>query len=60
MILGGIIEAAVNDCTKQMAVRLNKLHIPNKVLLRPNGTHSWSYWEQDLHTTWPMIAADLR
>jgi len=60
MILGGIIEAAVNDCTRQMAARLKKLRIPNKVLLRPNGTHSWAYWEHDLHTTWPMIAADLR
>ncbi|MDL9938044.1 alpha/beta hydrolase family protein [Gordonia sp. ABSL1-1] len=60
MILGGLIEAAVNQCTQQMSARLHQLRIPNKVLTRPNGTHSWAYWEHDLHATWPLLAADLR
>lgn len=59
ILLGGVIEAAVNQCTEQMAQRMNELGVENKVLLRPTGTHSWAYWEQDLHDTWPMIAADL-
>ena len=60
VVLGGVIEAAVNECTKQMAQRLRALKIPHKVLFRPDGTHSWGYWERDLKTTWPMIAADLK
>ena len=59
IIVGGAIEAAVNQCTTQMVQRMNELGVENKVLLRPTGTHSWAYWEQDLTDTWPMIAADL-
>ncbi|SDU63644.1 alpha/beta hydrolase [Gordonia westfalica] len=60
VVVGGVIEAAVNECTKQMAQRMRALKVPHKVLLRPDGTHSWSYWERDLKTTWPMIAKDLK
>nr|WP_202422867.1 alpha/beta hydrolase family protein [Gordonia sp. SID5947] len=58
--LGGLIEAAIDQCTRQMATRLADLHIPASVKLRPNGTHSWGYWQDDLHQTWPRMAADLR
>lgn len=60
IVVGGIIEAAVNQCTAQMADRMHALGIDSTVMLRPTGTHSWAYWEQDLHDTWPQIAADLR
>lgn len=60
MLVGGIIEAAVNECTKQMVSRMRALKVPHKVTFRPTGTHSWGYWEKDLTDTWPMIAADLK
>ncbi len=60
VVVGGVIEAAVNECTKQMAQRMRALKVPHKVLFRPDGTHSWGYWERDLKTTWPMIANDLK
>lgn len=59
-VVGGIIEAAVNQCTTQMAQRLAELHIPARITKRPTGTHSWGYWEDDLHDTWPYLARDLR
>ncbi|QKT09254.1 esterase family protein [Gordonia sp. X0973] len=59
-IVGGLIEAAVNQCTQDMAVRLSSLGIPFKLTTRPGGTHSWGYWEDDLHNTWPSLARDLR
>lgn len=59
-IVGGIIEAAMNQCTSQMAARLTQLHIPAQVTKRPTGTHSWGYWQDDLHRTWPQLARDLR
>ncbi len=43
-----------------MTTRLGQLGIPAKVTLRPNGTHSWGYWQDDLHRTWPSIERDLR
>ena len=59
-LLGGLIEAAVDNCTRQTAARLTQLGIPAQVNLRPVGTHSWGYWQDDLYRTWPSIARDLR
>ncbi|MFT4041675.1 MAG: alpha/beta hydrolase family protein [Gordonia sp. (in: high G+C Gram-positive bacteria)] len=58
-LLGGIIEAAIDTCTRQMVTRLAQLHIPAEVSLRPTGTHSWGYWQDDLYRTWPSLARDL-
>ncbi|WP_408610081.1 alpha/beta hydrolase [Gordonia insulae] len=57
--LGGLIEVAIDQCTRQMTTRLAQLRIPAKVNLRPTGTHSWGYWQDDLHQTWPQLARDL-
>ncbi|MFT4200932.1 alpha/beta hydrolase [Gordonia sp. (in: high G+C Gram-positive bacteria)] len=59
VVVGGLIESAVNLCTQQMAQRLRQLRIPATVITRPSGTHSWGYWQDDLKRTWPMIARDI-
>ncbi|MEV0947968.1 alpha/beta hydrolase family protein [Rhodococcus sp. NPDC049939] len=59
IVLGGVIEAATNYCTQALAGRLHELGIPATFDLRPTGTHSWSYWEEDLHKSWPMLAASM-
>ena len=59
-VAGGFIEAVTNQCTHQMVDRLHELKIPVTVNFRPRGTHSWGYWEDDLHTTWPKIERDLQ
>ena len=59
-IVGGLIESVVNVCTQAMAQRLRSLNIPFHLTTRAGGTHSWGYWEDDLHNTWPMLARDLR
>lgn len=56
VVVGGAIEAATNSCTSQMAAKLASLKIPATVHLRPQGTHSWGYWERELHYSWPTIA----
>lgn len=55
-VVGGTIEAAVNHCTQRLAARLGELEIPAHFELRPAGTHSWDYWEDDLHNSWPLLA----
>ena len=57
--VGAPIEAATNFCTANMANRLRELAIPAVVDFRPTGTHSWAYWEEDLHKSWPFIAGSL-
>ncbi|MDI9915347.1 alpha/beta hydrolase family protein [Rhodococcus sp. IEGM 1379] len=59
VIVGGAIEAGTNQCTQQLAERLSSLGIPATVDFRPTGTHSWGYWQDDLHNSWPMIAGSL-
>lgn len=59
VLTGGAIEAAVHQCTEQMRGALARNRVDATVLVRPAGTHSWEYWQKDLHTTWPAIARDL-
>ncbi|MFD1815151.1 alpha/beta hydrolase [Rhodococcus gannanensis] len=59
VVVGGLIEAAVNQCTIHLQDRLNQLQIPATFDFRPAGTHSWGYWQDDLHESWPMLAASI-
>lgn len=57
--LGGPIEAAVHFCTVNLANRLHELNIPVTFHDRPVGTHSWGYWEDELHRSWPFLARSI-
>ncbi len=59
VVKGGMLEAVVDACTRQFAARLADLGIPATVVFRPEGVHAWAYWQDDLHNSWPMIAAAL-
>ncbi|MBJ8337986.1 esterase family protein [Antrihabitans sp. YC3-6] len=58
-VTGGIIEAATFGCTQHLAMRLGELQIPATFDFRPTGTHSWGYWEDDLHNSWPGFATAI-
>lgn len=59
IVLGGGIEAIINNCTHALADRLHQLRIPATIAFRSTGTHSWGYWQDDLHKSWPLIARSL-
>ena len=59
VILGGGIEAATGLCTAVLVDRLNKLNIPATYDFPPAGTHSWGYWEEQLHRSWPTLAGPI-
>ncbi|WP_278264415.1 alpha/beta hydrolase family protein [Nocardia sp. AG03] len=60
MIVGGGIEAASALCTAAMGQRTRELGRTDvTVNIRPTGTHSWGYWEDDLHASWPTMATAL-
>ncbi len=59
VLMGGAIEAVVDSCTQQMQQALAGNGVDSTLTVRPTGTHSWEYWERDLHTTWPALARDL-
>ncbi|MFW0783316.1 alpha/beta hydrolase family protein [Gordonia sp. CPCC 206044] len=60
ILVGGALEAATRHCTEAMAHRLAALRIPAVVHLPSTGTHSWQYWRDELHRSWPTIDAGLR
>ncbi|OZF46764.1 alpha/beta hydrolase [Rhodococcus sp. 14-1411-2a] len=55
MVVGGAIEVATGDCTRRLKTALEQLDIPAHFELRERGTHSWGYWQDDLHDSWPMF-----
>lgn len=59
LVIGGILDAVTGTCTQQLRERLRELDIPAVFDVRPTGTHSWPYWQQDLHNAWPTLAAAL-
>lgn len=59
ILVGGILEAAVDQCTRDMAARLTSLSIPVTVDLHPYGTHSWGYWNDEFPASWPTLAHGL-
>jgi len=58
IIVGGIIEAATNECTHRLFDAVNRAGMGNQAFFdfKPAGTHSWGYWRDDLRNSWPMLA----
>lgn len=54
--LGGSIEAAALHCTLGFERRLGELGIPATFDYRPSGTHTWSYWQDALRSSWPSLS----
>ncbi|MFD3703611.1 alpha/beta hydrolase-fold protein [Nocardia sp. NPDC058658] len=60
LVIGGALDAVTAVCTQQLATRFRDLAVPATVELRPDGTHSWGYWRNDLRRSWPLFAEALR
>lgn len=59
VLMGGPLEAATDFCTRRLAQRLDTLDIDYTAHFRPQGTHSWPYWADELVTSWPTISEGL-
>ncbi|WP_054813214.1 alpha/beta hydrolase [Nocardia arizonensis] len=59
LLIGSPMEWVISACTAQLRDRLQQLNIPAVVDMRPTGTHSWGYWREDLHKSWPVLEAAL-
>ncbi|HEY5857659.1 MAG TPA: alpha/beta hydrolase family protein [Aldersonia sp.] len=55
IITGAPVEAMVNACVRAFEGRLGSLGIPARFAYQPVGTHSWGYWRDALHDSWPTI-----
>lgn len=59
LAVGALIESATDRCSLQMQDRLESLAIPATYRFRDTGTHSWGYWQGDLHDSWPLLASAM-
>ncbi len=59
LAVGALIESATDRCSRQMQTRLDSLGIPATYNFRDNGTHSWAYWQGDMHDSWPLLASSM-
>jgi diacylglycerol O-acyltransferase/trehalose O-mycolyltransferase len=53
------LEAALAAENAALADRLHADGIPVQLSFSGPGTHSWPYWERELHRAWPMLASAL-
>lgn len=56
---GMALEVLSRLTTQNFDARLKDLNIPATVRYRNTGTHSWPYWQSELHAAWPQIAEAL-
>lgn len=55
---GGVIEAGALACTRTFEDSARAAGVPVTYDYR-EGLHSWGYWNEDLHRSWPTIADAL-
>lgn len=59
LAVGAFIEANVDMFNRNLESNLKRLNIPATFVYRGSGTHSWGYWQDDLKTSWPVLAQGL-
>ncbi|MCR8895618.1 esterase family protein [Gordonia sp. GONU] len=59
LAVGAVIETATAECTRNLQRRLREVGVPATFHLYPGGTHSWPYWQDELHRAWPQFRAAL-
>jgi diacylglycerol O-acyltransferase / trehalose O-mycolyltransferase len=53
------IEASISAQNHALVDRLGELGIAVQADLYTPGTHSWAYWQRELHRAWPLLTAGL-
>lgn len=59
LITGGVIEAVTGTCTTLLQQKTDAMGMDNIQYHFEPGTHSWGYWQDDLHDSWPMFVQAL-
>ncbi|MFW0790968.1 alpha/beta hydrolase [Gordonia sp. CPCC 205333] len=55
VLVGGAIELGSLACTRALQSALAAQRIPARFQFVNPGTHSWPYWVDQLHSSWPVI-----
>ena len=55
LAVGAVIETATVQCTRNLQQRMRALGVSATFHLYAGGTHSWPYWQDELHRAWPQF-----
>lgn len=55
LALLGIIESGVADCTARLQDAFEAAGVEATFSIRNDGTHTWGYWQEALHESWPVL-----
>jgi S-formylglutathione hydrolase FrmB len=53
------IETSVGAQNRALAERLRAENVDARINLYGAGTHSWVYWQRELHAAWPLLRSAL-
>jgi S-formylglutathione hydrolase FrmB len=60
VLVGALAESALPTSMKRFAAALRSSGVRTTTHFYRPGTHSWPYWNRELHTLWPAIQKALR
>lgn len=58
-VLASSLETVAYVTSQSFVERLDLLGIPVTTSFQQEGTHSWGYWQEELHRSWPLLAGGL-
>ncbi|MEU9473230.1 alpha/beta hydrolase family protein [Streptomyces avermitilis] len=59
LLVGAVAEAALPASLKKFAGSLGSAGVDVTTNVYEPGTHSWPYWERELHSIWPTVMKEL-
>ncbi|GAA2961205.1 alpha/beta hydrolase [Kitasatospora cinereorecta] len=60
VLVGALGETVLPESIRRFAASLHSAGVRTTTHLYEPGTHSWPYWERELHAIWPAVMASLR
>ncbi|MFI5877349.1 alpha/beta hydrolase [Streptomyces sp. NPDC051445] len=60
VLVGALAESALPKSSKKFAASLRSVGVRTTTHFYGPGTHSWPYWNRELHAIWPAIELALR
>ncbi|MFI8301301.1 alpha/beta hydrolase [Streptomyces nigra] len=59
VLVGAVAETALPESVMKFASSLRRAGVKTTTHIYDPGTHSWRYWENELHRIWPTVTAML-
>jgi S-formylglutathione hydrolase FrmB len=59
LLVGSVAETVLPEQTRRFASALRSAGVTTTTHIYRPGTHSWPYWQRELHAVWPTVTRVL-